>query len=334
MTNPPAETRRVRCTVGEDDAGKRLDRFLAGQGFLPTRSRIAGLIRNGHVLVDGQVRKTSFSVTPGAVVEVEIPPEPPSDVEPEALPLDVLHEDEWIVVLNKAAGMAAHPAPGCRHGTLVSALLHRWDLGPGWPDPRRPGIVHRLDRNTTGVIIVAKTPEAMNQLARQFAARTVSKTYTAVALGVPRDAEGMIDLPIGRDPGDRKRMQARDGQSREARTRYTVLSELGGEHRVASLVQVAPETGRTHQIRVHLASLGHPLVGDAVYGNGRARRGTPPAEKAVLESFPRHALHAASLRLRHPQDGRWVDFVAPLAPDMRALLGALDGGESTAVEQE
>lgn len=286
------------------------------------------------MLVDGRARKASFPVTAGASVEVEIPPEPPSDVEPEDIPLDVLHDDRWMVVINKAAGMAAHPAPGCRHGTLVAALLHRWNLGEGWPDPKRPGIVHRLDRDTTGVIVVAKTPEAMHNLARQFAARTVAKTYTAVAFGVPSEPSGTIDLPIGRDPSDRKRMQARVGQTREARTRYEVLASFGGARASASLLQLAPETGRTHQIRVHLASLGHPLVGDALYGNRRARRGTPAAEKSVLEAFPRHALHASSLRLRHPRDGSWVEYVAPLAPDMRALLRDLQSEEGASPGQE
>lgn len=318
--------RSVECVVDAADAGQRLDRYLASRGFLPTRSRIAGLVREGHVRVDGRVRKASFPVTAGAVVTIEIPPEPPSAVEPEDIPLDVLHEDAWLVAINKPAGMAAHPAPGCRRGTLVAALLHRWNLGSGWPDPRRPGIVHRLDRDTTGVMVVAKTPEAMNHLARQFASRIVAKTYTAVALGVPTSAEGEIDLPIGRDPGDRKRMQAREGQARAARTRYVVLGSFGGERRVASLLRLTPETGRTHQIRVHLASLGHPLVGDRVYGNARARRGTPPALAAPIEAFPRHALHASSLRLRHPEDGRWVEFAAPLADDMRDLVRDLQPG--------
>jgi 23S rRNA pseudouridine1911/1915/1917 synthase len=335
VTKPPAEVsdpsaegaaggaRRLRCTVGEEEGGARLDRFLATRGFLPTRSRIAGLIRGGHVTVDGRVRKASFPVPPGAAVEVEIPPEPPSTVEPEAIPLDVLHEDAWLVAINKPAGMASHPAPGSRYGTLVAALLHRWNLGNAWPDPQRPGIVHRLDRDTTGVIVVAKTPDSMHHIARQFAERTVAKTYTAIALGVPRESEGTIDLPIGRDPVDRRRMQARAGQQRPALTRYSVLAAFGGEHRIASLLSLTPESGRTHQIRVHLASVGHPLVGDSLYGSGRARRGASAGDRALLESFPRQALHAASLRLRHPQDGRWVEFAAPLAADMRELLAAM-----------
>lgn len=328
------ESRHVRCHVGAEEGGARLDRFLASKGLMPTRSRITTLIRGGHVRVDGQVRKASYPVPAGASIEVEIPPEPPSDVTPEDIPLDVVHEDEFLVAINKPAGMAAHPAPGCRQGTLVAALLHRWNLGQGWPDPKRPGIVHRLDRDTTGVIVVAKTPDAMSHLSKQFAARTVSKEYTAVALGVPRPSEGTIDLPIGRDPGDRKRMQARAGQSREARTRYTVLASFGGERHTASLIRLAPETGRTHQIRVHLASVGHPLVGDAVYGSGRARRGTPAAHKAILDAFPRHALHASSLRLRHPQDGRWIEFAAPLAPDMQRLLRDLQTDEGRAGTNE
>ncbi len=330
MNDSPGPTEApipVRCEVEEGESGQRLDRFLASRGFLPTRSRIAGLIRRGHVRVDGQVRKASFALPAGAEVEVLIPPEPPSKVEPEAIPLEVLHEDEWIIVVDKAAGMASHPAPGCPRGTLVAALLHRWNLGGPWPDPQRPGIVHRLDRETTGVMVVAKTPVAMHHLARQFAERTVAKRYLAIALGKPDTDRGEIDLPIGRDPTDRRRMQARRGQRRNASSHYEVRAALGQSGQAASLNEVAPQTGRTHQVRVHLASLGHPLVGDGLYGSGRARRGTATAEEAAaLEAFPRHALHAASLRLRHPGDGRFVEFEAPLPADMRGLLRVLERG--------
>ena len=324
-SGPTAAPVPMRCTVGEGESGQRLDRFLASRGFLPTRSRIAGLIRRGHVRVDGEVRKASFLVPAGAEVEVLIPPEPPSTVEPEAIELDVLHEDEWLIVVDKAAGMASHPAPGCPTGTLVAALLHRWNLGGPWPDPQRPGIVHRLDRDTTGVMVVAKTPVAMHHLARQFAERTVAKRYLAIALGRPAANTGEIDLPIGRDPTDRRRMQARRGQRRSASSRYEVRAGLGESGQAASLLEVVPQTGRTHQVRVHLASLGHPLVGDRLYGSGRARRGTATAEEAAtLEAFPRHALHAGSLRLRHPSDGRFVEFEAPLPADLRGLLRALE----------
>jgi len=314
-----------RCTVPPGEGRQRLDRFLGRQSFLPTRSRIAALVREGHVTVDGVVRKASFPVAEGAQVEVQLPPPEPSWVEPEDIVLDVLHEDEAIIVIDKPAGMASHPAPGTRSGTLVAALLHRWRLTGDWPDPQRPGIVHRLDKDTTGVIVVAKTPVAMHALARQFAARTVQKRYRAVVIGVPRDREGAIDLAIGRDPVDRKRMQARVGQARTARTRYTVR-EAFGVPGSAALLDVAPETGRTHQIRVHLASIGHAIVGDRTYGSGRAPSTVHATQRAVIESFPRQALHAASLTLRHPLDGHEVTFEAPLARDMQRLVDSLRDG--------
>lgn len=320
--------KKVRCEVGEDHAGQRLDRFLAAQAFLPTRARVAQLVRDGHVTVDGSVRKASHAVTAGAVVELVIPPEAPSKVAPEPLPLEVLYEDASLIVVDKAAGMATHPAPGCRTGTLVAALLHRWQLGTEWPDPTRPGIVHRLDRDTSGVIVIAKTPQALHALARQFESRRVKKEYAAVVIGLP-PASGTIELPIGRDPVDRRRQQARVGQRRPALTRYERLEFYGRTPVVAARVRALPETGRTHQIRVHLASIGHAVVGDPLYGGGRAPRGVGARARAVVEAFPRHALHAASIELRHPDDGRVVSFQAPLPADMRELITALrrEGGE-------
>jgi 23S rRNA pseudouridine1911/1915/1917 synthase len=314
--------RRHRCHVDPSHAGQRLDRFLAAQGFLPTRAGIARLVRGGHVTVDGMLRKASYPLPAGAVVEVSVPPETPPDVVPEALPLVVLHEDAALIVVNKPAGMATHPAPGCRTGTLVAALLHRWQLGSEWPDPMRPGIVHRLDRDTSGVIVIAKTPRALHALARQFESRRVHKEYDAVVLGLP-PAEGAIELPIGRDPADRRRMQARVGQRRAARTRYQVIEAYAGTPSAAALVRASPETGRTHQIRVHLASIGHPIVGDSLYGGGHAPRGVPVRARTAIESFPRQALHAARIDLRHPDDGREVSFTAPLPEDMVALIERL-----------
>lgn len=314
------DSRVVGTEVEPAEAGLRLDRLLAARGFLPTRARVAALVRAGLVRVDGVPRKASFAVTPGERIEIEIPPEEPSRVEPEAIELEVLHEDASLVAVNKPAGMATHPAPGARTGTLVAALLHRWSLGGTWPDPQRPGIVHRLDKDTTGVIVVAKTPRAMHALARQFAARTVEKDYLAVVRGAPREDHGTIDLAIGRDPVARHRMQARVGQRRPALTEWRVLERFGAPPR-ASLVQATPRTGRTHQIRVHLASLGHPIVGDALYaGESRA---PAPGPRHLLQDFPRQALHARSLRLRHPDDGRWLEIEAPLPADLEALLGQL-----------
>lgn len=316
--------RAFRCTVTAAESGQRLDRFLARQSFLPTRSRVAALVREGHVAVDGVTRKASFLVPEGAVVDVVLPPPEPSDVEPEDLEIEVLHEDDALIAINKPAGMASHPAPGTRRGTLVAALLHRWRFAGEWPDPQRPGIVHRLDKDTTGVIVVAKTPAAMHALARQFARRSVHKRYEAIVVGVPRPPSGAIDLPIGRDPVCRKRMQARVGQARAARTTYQVREAFGGNAAVAAWLDLVPETGRTHQIRVHLASIGHPVVGDRLYGSGRApARVDDAAARAALEGFPRQALHAAALRLRHPADGREIEFEAPLPADMRALVAEL-----------
>jgi 23S rRNA pseudouridine1911/1915/1917 synthase len=317
---------RVVTKVAEDDAGRRLDRVLAARGFLPTRSRIAALVRAGLVTVDGVVRRASFLVSPGQRIEVEIPEPEPPDVEPEAIALDVLYEDDWIVAVNKPAGMASHPAPGCRRGTLVAALLHHWGMRADWPDPQRPGIVHRLDRDTTGVIVVAKTPQAMHALARQFARRDVKKLYRAIVHGVPRADEGDVDLPIGRDPISRHRMQARAGQRREARTHYRVLERFGGGSPYAASLEAEPHTGRTHQIRVHLASIGTPIVGDRLYAGMERPRGVPAAVAEALAAFPRQALHAAWLGLRHPQDGRWVEMAAPLPQDMERLLAELRRG--------
>lgn len=325
MSGPPQEPgggQIHRCVVPTGEGGQRLDRFLSRQSFLPTRSRVAALVREGHVTVDGVVRKASFSVSEAQEIVVALPPPEPSWVEPEEIALAVLHEDEAIIVLDKPAGMATHPAPGTRRGTLVAALLHRWRFSGDWPDPQRPGIVHRLDKDTTGVIVVAKTPSAMHALARQFSARSVRKRYHAIVLGVPREPGGVIDLPIGRDPIDRKRMQARVGQTRAACTRF-IFREGYGAPPVAASLDVEPETGRTHQIRVHLASIGHAIVGDRVYGAARAPAVARPEDRDTLEAFPRQALHAAALTLRHPLDGREVTFEAPLAADMCELIDRL-----------
>jgi 23S rRNA pseudouridine1911/1915/1917 synthase len=313
--------RRLECVVASGEAGQRLDRVLAARGFLPTRSRVSALLRAGFVTVDGVRRRASFLVSPGQRVEVLAPEPEPSTVEPEAIPLDVLYEDEWIVAVNKPAGMATHPAPGSRRGTLVAALLSHFGLGTDWPDPQRAGIVHRLDKDTTGVIVVAKTPAALHALARQFERRAVAKVYHAVVHGAPRDDSGEIDLAIGRDPVSRHRMQARVGQRRAAQTRFRVLERFGASPVIAASVEAEPRTGRTHQIRVHLASLGTPIVGDRLYAGERRPRAS--AGLAIVTAFPRQALHASRLALRHPADGREIEVVAPLPTDMTELIDEL-----------
>jgi 23S rRNA pseudouridine1911/1915/1917 synthase len=242
-------------------------------------------------------------------VQVEVPPLAPTSVEPEALPLTVLYEDETLVVINKAPGMVVHPAPGRWQGTLVNALLHRWGPLPGH-EASRPGIVHRLDRDTSGVMVIARTVAALENLGKQFAARTVVKRYLAVVRGVVRGETMTIDAPSGRHEIERTKMSTRARVARAAVTRVRVLERFER----ATLVEAAPQTGRTHQIRVHLAARGHPIVGDAVYGPSRTDPDAPIA---------RHALHAASLAIAHPDDGATMVFRAELWPDMRALIDGL-----------
>jgi 23S rRNA pseudouridine1911/1915/1917 synthase len=291
------------------NAGSRLDSFVAAGGLGLSRSQARQLIDDGRVTIDGRGRKAGYVVRAGDRVEIDVPPPAPSSAEPEALPLAVLHEDDTIVVINKAPGMVVHPAPGRWQGTLVNALLHRWGRLPGH-EPSRPGIVHRLDRDTSGVMVIARTAAALEHLARQFAARTVVKRYVAVVRGVVRPDTMTIDAPIGRHAVERKKMSTRTRRGRAAITRIRVLERFVG----ATLVEAAPETGRTHQIRVHLAARGYPIVGDTVYGNPRGRQSV---------GIGRHALHAASLGLVHPVHGGVMTFRAELWPDMVALLDAL-----------
>ncbi len=300
---------RHELVVGAEDAGQRLDTFIASREIGVSRSRARQLIDGGAITVAGGVRKPGYLVHAGDRVHVAIPAPPPSRAEPEDLPLEVLYEDDVLVAINKAPGMVVHPAPGRWQGTLVNALLHRWGRLPGG-DASRPGIVHRLDRDTSGVMVIARTPEALDHLARQFADRSVAKRYLAVVRGVVRRDELLIDAPIGRHPTERKKMSTRTRRGRAALTRVRVLERFAA----ATLVEAAPETGRTHQIRVHLASCGHPILGDAVYGRA-ARDGDA--------GIARQALHAASLDVTEPEKGARLHLVAPLWSDMMRLLALL-----------
>jgi 23S rRNA pseudouridine1911/1915/1917 synthase len=302
--------------VGPDDAGRRLDAFLAGRGLGLSRSQARHLIDAGAVRVGDAARKPGYVVRAGDRVVVEIVPPVPMRAEPEDLPLDVLYEDTLVIAINKAPGMVVHPAPGRWQGTLVNALLHRWGRLPS-ADDARPGIVHRLDRETSGVMVIARTPEALEHLGRQFHDRTVAKRYLAVVRGVmPRD-ELVIDAPIGRHPTERKKMSTRARRGRTALTRVHVLERFAA----ATLVEAFPQTGRTHQIRVHLAARGHPILGDAVYGGGATPRGR--AARTLVPAIARQALHAASLEVTHPATGSRLRLAAPLWPDMTELLRAL-----------
>lgn len=311
-------TGRIVTMVSPDAAGRRLDRFVGELEAVGSRARGRQLIARGLVEVDGRPRKPAFVVAPGMTVAVEVPPEDPLAAVAQDIPIDVLHVDDDVIVVDKAAGMVVHPAAGARDGTLVNALLHRFAvLGGG--DPERPGIVHRLDRDTSGVMVVARTRQAHEHLARQFRARQVEKTYWALAHGRVAREEGEITWAVGRHPTERKRMSIASRRGREASTAYGVLERLPG----ATVLELRPRTGRTHQIRVHVAAMGHPLVGDRVYGRGGAGRGGGAPWAAILARCPRHALHARALAFRHPRDERAMRFETPVPGDLREVVEAL-----------
>jgi 23S rRNA pseudouridine1911/1915/1917 synthase len=322
--------------VGTAGAGLRLDLFLTH--YLSRESRPGGLsraeaqqlINAGRVLINGRQVKASTRLKPEDVVRVEQMPLRESSLAPEKVRLDVLYEDEHCIVINKPAGMLVHPAARTVSGTLVNALLyHCSDLGSIGGE-RRPGIVHRLDKDTSGAIVAAKTQSSFQRLAHQFKERQVHKEYIALVRGRVTDAAGVIDRPIGRHRSDRKRMSSRYSlpKSREATTHWQreALYKIGDGVNPAiwaSLLRLRPKTGRTHQLRVHLADLGFPIVGDRVYGHKRrALEPTEPAA-ALLDAFARHALHAEKLAFAHPATGQWMAFHAPWAADMRDLLSAL-----------
>ena len=322
MSDERAPDRRlVRVIAGAADSRQRLDKVLGGT--LGSRAQAQALLRAGLVRVGGVARKASYIVRAGDVVEAMrdvVAPGAPDAPAPEALPLEVLYEDRDILAVNKAPGMVVHPAPGHPRGTLVNALVHHLGARPAGGAATRPGIVHRLDRDTSGVLLVAKTLAAHESIARQFRERTVRKEYVAVVRGRMPAREGVIDRPIGRHPRERKRMSVRSHRGRVALTRYAVQRDYG----VASVVRLQPHTGRTHQLRVHLAAVGHPVVGDRVYGGSGGRpRGVRVAVLDALARFPRQALHAARLEIVHPGTGVAVRLEAPLPADMRGLIDLL-----------
>jgi len=320
---PPAASvpGRVELVVPAGGAGVRLDRFLAGVAEVGTRSQAKRLIDAGRVRVDGVARKSAHLLGVGARLEVELPEPEPLAAEPEPLPLAVLYEDADLLAVDKPPGMVVHPAPGARRGTVVNALAHRLGTLAGVGRPDRPGIVHRLDRDTSGVLLVARTAPALEALARQFRTRTVQKVYLAVVRGHLGPVSGTIDRAVGRHPRERKRMSVHSRRGRAALTRWTALERFPG----ATLMRLEPETGRTHQLRVHLAAVGHPIVGDRVYGPRHAGR------TAGGLAFPRQALHAAEIRFDHPSSGARMVVRAPLPPDLEQLLAGLrQAGSSTA----
>ncbi len=315
-------------TVEPEAAGERLDRHVAGR-LEAARNQVQRWIAEGFVLVNGRQAKPSTALAAGDRITCDPPTPREERVLPEPGDLRVLHEDADLVVIDKQAGLAVHPGAGRATGTLVHHLLDRYPEMAGVGGPGRPGIVHRLDQGTSGARVVARTAAAYARLSRAFATREVKKAYLGVAYGTPSPLAGTISAPIGRHPQRRQEMAVRPG-GRPARTGYRTIAAMAATAGI-SLLEMDLATGRTHQIRVHLKSIGHPLVGDPVYGEARWK-GLPRAVQGVLRDFPRPALHAWRLAFRHPGSGEPVAFEAPVPEDLRSLWQEVTGGEFPAGE--
>ena len=331
MQDISGEEQEWQLLVDAADAGSRLDAALARAVPVFSRNRIKDLILAGSVAINGRtVTEPKYKLRIGEDVTFSAPEPIEAEPTPENIPLDILYEDDQLIVLNKPVGMVVHPAPGNYTGTLVNALLyHCGDSLKGIGGVKRPGIVHRLDKDTSGVMVAAKTEQAHNHLAAQFAdhGRTgpLHRAYLAFAWGRTQQAAGTVEAPLGRDPNNRLKQAVRkDG--REAITHYAVEARFGDEGWDITRIRCELETGRTHQIRVHMAHIGHPLVADLVYGSGFATKVNrlPDAAKAAVSALGRQALHAAELGFEHPVSGEEMQFEAPLPPDLEALEAAIE----------
>lgn len=304
-----------------DTPAERLDQFIATR--IPELSRAAAhkLIETGEVSVNDTTAKPSLKLKGGDRVSVLVPPPEPVEALPEEIPLDVLYEDHDVIVINKPAGMVVHPGAGNPSGTMVNALLaHCSDLS-GIGGKIRPGIVHRIDKDTSGVIIAAKNDLAHISLARQFSEHTIKRIYMALVYGSPKTDSGRIESTIGRHPVDRTRMSSSARHGRHAATRWRVVARYEG----ATLIRLRLETGRTHQIRVHLSEAGHPLVGDLLYGSqGRLKTVRDPRARTLLKAMDRQALHAKTLGFVHPATGQYLEFDTELPDDLARLLAGLE----------
>jgi 23S rRNA pseudouridine1911/1915/1917 synthase len=314
------QERHFSITVTKRGEGRRLDRFLSEANLNLSRSQAKNLIDKRLILLNQRTTKPSVHIKTGDIVSGTLPEPKPPFLEPEPLPLAVLYEDPSIIVIDKPPGTVVHPAYGNPSGTLVNALLyHCKDLG-GINGVLRPGIVHRLDKDTSGVMVVAKDDEAFHHLSKQFKNRTVKKTYWAIVYGKFSQYEGLIDSAIGRHPIKRKRMSTRTKRGRAAITLWKKVEEFDS----STLLEIFPQTGRTHQIRVHLSSVGHPILGDPLYGR-KGRPGTihDPVLKECVKRVNRQALHAKQLEFTHPRTGERVQFESPIPQDMREVLECL-----------
>jgi len=324
VADPASNSPAFCLTAGAADSGARLDMFLAGRIGTISRSRVKGMILSGLVTRDGAVTlDASESVQPGATYRLTPPAAAPAIPQGEEIGLTILYEDAYLLVLDKPAGMVVHPAPGNPDGTLVNALIaHCGESLTGIGGERRPGIVHRLDKDTSGVMVAAKTELAHTRLSAAFAARDLEREYKAICWGVPSPAAGSITGDIGRDPRERKRMAVVTRNGKHALTNYRIIRNYCGR---SALVACRLETGRTHQIRVHFAHIGHPLVGDPVYLRRRpaVAAGLPEPARGLALDFPRQALHAESLGFSHPITGAALSFSAPPPADFQGLADAL-----------
>lgn len=304
------------ATIPPELAGQRLDRAAAQLWPDISRSRLRALIENGDLTAE-RVMSPSTSMREGEVLRLRVPPPVPATPEPQDIPLDIVYEDEALLVIDKPPGLVVHPAPGHPDGTLVNAVLaHCGDSLTGVGGELRPGIVHRLDKDTSGVMVVAKSQAAHQHLTAQFAVHSIERAYVAIVAGGPGEARGSVDEPIGRHPGDRKRMSV-VARGRSARTHWRLEQRYG---LAASRIRCTLETGRTHQIRVHLSYIGLPILGDPVYMNmGRGRRNALKPVESEIAAFGRQALHAAVLGFVHPLTGETVRFESPMAPDLQKL---------------
>jgi 23S rRNA pseudouridine1911/1915/1917 synthase len=313
---------KLKLAVPQDLQGLRLDIFCSRKVSDRTRSYFTKLASSGHIKVDGRIAKPSLKVKRGMQVEIELAAPPPIEAKPEDIPLDIIYEDDRLAVVNKPAGMVVHPAAGNYEGTLVNALMHHFGETVGkQTDSARPGLVHRLDRDTSGLLVVARDEKGLAFLQRELKERRIKRHYKAICWGCMEPDRGTIDLPIGRSERDRKKMVVYARVGRQAVTHYEVLERLG----LADLVLLKLETGRTHQIRVHLSHFGHPVIGDPTYG-GRSKyvkrlhgADQKPAIH-LLSIMSRQALHAFRLHFPHPDDGKMMEFEAELPEDISEAL--------------
>ena len=308
---------QTEFVVTSGEAPKRVDIFLVNREPKISRSAIQRLIQEGRVKINGQVVKPSQKIKPGDIIAFDIPKAEPLELRGESIPLEILHEDDALLVLNKPADLVVHPAPGHWSGTLVNALLHHFEMSGSTVSTiggkERPGLVHRLDKDTSGVMVIAKTDEAHRGLAVQFKHHTITRVYEALIWGVPRKGYGVIELAIGRDTKERKKFSTRTAKPKESATEYKVDKRFG---KLAAHVLLYPRSGRTHQLRVHLNSLGHPILGDQTYG------GKKVISVAGIE-IPRVMLHARTLGFRHPITGALGEYTMPTPPDMAQVQQAL-----------